>query len=345
MMNFSLSTALVPGKIEYKVICPPSVKNKNKESRLPLLLHLHGGGLDHLMLERLQPFYDSLWAKGVLPPMVVACFNAKGSWYLNYKDGSERWEDFIFEFRDYIAENYRTASGPENNYIMGLSMGGMGALRAAFKHPTEFGAVISTGAAINPVYEYKDLQPRNYVNQHNLPPEEQAKRWGWPVDTAWYEANNIPTIARDNADAIRRSGLKIYVEAGDQDFFNSHDGAEFLHRTLWDKRIEHEYRLLHNCDHMGSSLLWRYHDMHAWLGRVSKTLTNSQDNTPPKPKQEHIDYMNWLTGGCKGPTPKVTYMDEFDDDWISLLRTGNYLPKTVKDNIDKPLDGVFRGGE
>ena len=334
-----ISSALVPGTVDICVLTPPGF---TKDSKLPLLLHLHGGGLDHRMLERLQPFYEKLWAEDVLPPMVVGCFNGRGSWYLNYIDGSELWEDFIFEFQEYILNHFHTSSGPENNYIMGLSMGGMGALRTAFKHPGRFGAVVSTGAAINPVYEYHDLQPRNYVNQHNLPPDEQAKRWGWPVDNDYYEANNVPTIARDHADTIRESGLKIYIEAGDRDFFNSHDGAEFLHHTLWENRIEHEYRLLHDCDHMGSSLRWRYQDMHTWLGRISKKLRNPEAFRPPEPNKDHVEYMSWLATGCTGKAPEVTYMDEFDDAWVSLLRNGNYLPETVGDNMDKPLGGVFR---
>lgn len=334
-----LASALVPGAVEISILTPPGF---SKNDSLPLLLHLQGGGLDHRMLERLQPFYEKLWEEGTLPPMVVGCFNGRGSWYLNYIDGSELWEDFIFEFQKYIVSNFNTATGPENNYIMGLSMGGMGALRTAFKHPEKFGAVVSAGAAINPVYEYQDLQPRNYVNQHNLPPEEQAKRWGWPVDNAFYEANNVPTIARDNAEAIRNSGLKIYVEAGDKDFFNSHDGAEFLHHTLWEYRIEHEYRLLHDCDHMGASLHWRYHDMHAWLGRVSRKLKHLEKYVPPSANPAHIEYMSWLATGCAGKAPEVTYLDEFDGAWVSQLRNGDYLPDTVKDNMDKPLDGVFR---
>jgi hypothetical protein len=32
-------------------------------------------------------------------------------------------------------------------------------------------------------------------------------------------------------------GLAIYLEAADNDFLNTHEGAEFLHRLLWQQDI------------------------------------------------------------------------------------------------------------
>jgi hypothetical protein len=41
-------------------------------------------------------------------------------------------------------------------------------------------------------------------------------------------------MANADTQKIRDSGLAIYLEASERDFLNAHDGAEFLHRVLWD---------------------------------------------------------------------------------------------------------------
>ena len=58
----------------------------------------------------------------------------------------------------------------------------------------------------------------------------------------------------DNAEDIRRSGLDIYLEVGDEDLLNLQDGAEFLHRILWDQDIPHEYHQVRWADHGGPSV-------------------------------------------------------------------------------------------
>ena len=61
-------------------------------------------------------------------------------------------------------------------------------------------------------------------------------------------------MAIKHRDEIVQSGLQIYVEAGDEDQFWLYEGAEFLHQTLWNQRIKHEYHLVRGADHVGPSL-------------------------------------------------------------------------------------------
>ncbi len=86
-------------------------------------------------------------------------------------------------------------------------------------------------------------------------------------DAQTVEANNPANRARANAGAIRESGLAIYLEAGDDDLVNAHDGVEFLHRTLWDLDIAHEYHMLRGVDHVGASIVPRMRSAFEWLGR------------------------------------------------------------------------------
>lgn len=339
LQHHSLQTDCVPGSVDYTVLLPPGYEQAKEP--LPLLLNLHGGGLDCNFLADLdmRALYEKLWAEGTLPPMVVACYSARGGWHLNYKDGSERWEDFAFEFIDQMRANYRLGEGPAYTYLTGISMGAMGAMRLVLKYPDQFGAVSAMEGVINPVLNYDDLQVRNYGMQHNLPAEEQAKRWGWPVDRSYYHANNHANIADNNAANIREHAPGIYLEAGDRDYFNAHEGAEFLHRVLWDRRIEHEYRLLHRCDHVGASFAWRIADAHRFLGRMASTLINP---TPlPKPTPVQQDFMEKAFKGLvtEPPTAEQT-IGLFDDAAIHGHRDN--LPAFIADYANDPTGGVFR---
>jgi len=337
LVTGSFDSHLVPAPVDYAVILPP---NYSKQDSLPLLLHLHGLGEDRNFLILMEPLYQQWWEENIIPPMVVVSFSAGISRYLNYRDGSERWEDFTFEFKEFIAATYRTRPEREYNYIAGLSMGGIGSLRMGLKYPDQFGAVASTGAVIDPAFIFEDIHPR-YPGTLNVPPEVQSKRLGNPVDESYFQANNHANIAQDNAQAIRASGLKIYIEAGDHDFLNAHDGGEFLHRILWENRIEHEYRLLHGCDHIGSSLIWRFRDLHQWLGRVSLQLIEQSGIEHSLPKLEDNAYLQWRINGCVGPMPTdADYHDLFDDAWITLSR--DLAASSGLTHVDKPLEGVFR---
>ena len=85
-------------------------------------------------------------------------------------------------------------------------------------------------------------------------PQIYENVWGKPFDTKDFMKDNPANIAVDNAQRIKDSGLDIYLEVGDEDFIQLHDGAEFLHRVFWDNDIRHEYHLVRWADHVGLSM-------------------------------------------------------------------------------------------
>lgn len=89
--------------------------------------------------------------------------------------------------------------------------------------------------------------------------------FGNPVDPGYWAANNPATIASVAPD--RLLDLRIYLEVGDQDALYLYEGAECLHRILFDAGLAHEYRLVHGADHVGPSLLSRMADALGFIGR------------------------------------------------------------------------------
>lgn len=62
--------------------------------------------------------------------------------------------------------------------------------------------------------------------------------------------------------------MAIYLDAAGEDVFHAHDGAESLHRTLWELDVAHEHRLRASSDHVGPDLVERLRDAFAFVSRA-----------------------------------------------------------------------------
>lgn len=278
----------------------------------PLCLFLYGGGGSHRTLVDCRALFERWWGEGVVPPMIMAVADTGPmSYYLDHPDGSARWETFIAEdFVAHLRATYNIRRERESTFISGISMGGYGALKIAFSRPERFGAVVAIQPLLEPGLHDSDIGARNRLHHKVGGPREllAANR------DAVFEANNPANRARANADGIRKSGLAIYFEAGGEDFLNAHDGAEFLHRILWDLDIAHEYRLLRGADHGGPTLIPRMRDGFAWLGAVSSQL---QHAAKPSPTPDERAVSDWIERGLIANPPPV---DPNSDAFIRILR-------------------------
>src|SRR6185295_13443781 len=88
-------------------------------------------------------------------------------------------------------------------------------------------------------------------------------------------------ICRANADRIRASNLEIYIDVGDQDAFNIHEGTEFIHRVMWESKIPHEYHLVRGADHVGRTIRPRTTEALGFLTRVLNP-------PPPDPEADAV---------------------------------------------------------
>jgi S-formylglutathione hydrolase len=264
LLDGKLETKLVPAPLEYAVLLPDGYEAAKEP--LPLLLFLHGGGGDKSFLARFRSLFDEMWKAGALPPMVVATPSAGRSFYMDYKDGSQRWETLLAtEFLDHLRGKYKATRDRKRTLLFGISMGGMGALRLGFKYPEWFAGLAALEPGIDPVLKWKDLQPRNKFWRG---PDLMETIFGQPFDEAYWEANNVAAIAVKDAAKLRAGGLGIYIEAGDEDMYNLHEATEYLHRILWEQRIPHEYHLVRGADHVGRTIRPRALEGLSFLARV-----------------------------------------------------------------------------
>jgi S-formylglutathione hydrolase len=265
-----VSSGHVFAVVEYAAITPAG-----GDGPLPLCIVLMGGGGSRQSLVDCQPLFDKWWQEGALAPMVFATPSAGMSYYLEDPAG-ERWESFILEH--FIPHLRRTLNISARTAITGMSMGGYGALKIAFAHPESFAAVAAMNPMIEPGFSDAEIGARNKIHHATGGP---ARLIGPARDPDLFAANNPANRARANRTRICESGLPIYIEAGDNDFVNAHDGTEFLHRVLWNLDLSHEYHLVRGADHGGPTFRPRMRATCAW---VSAALT-AQTAAEPTPEE------------------------------------------------------------
>lgn len=261
----TLETALVPGPVEVAVLTPPGY-NDGRQEAYPMVLLLHGGGGSSEFLATMRANVEKAWERGELPPVVVVTPSAGRSLYMDFRDGSERWETFVMrELIPHIRRTYHVRNDAGGTVISGISMGGMGSLRMAFKYPSEFAAVAALEPAIEAALAFDEIEPidRTYRSQ-----AVYEQFFGSPVDGQYWQMNHPIFIAQETATVLAQSGLQIYIEVGDEDRLNLFRGGEMLHRLLYDAGVKHEYRLVRGADHVGESIPSRVVDALRFIGRV-----------------------------------------------------------------------------
>lgn len=237
----TVPSAVLRRDVRYCAILPPSYDAPSDKPRFyPVLYFLHGLGDNEQslvnfggwnLLENLQD------TKRIGEYIVVTPDGGRG-FYVNSKDGRNRYEDFfIREFLPAIEKRYRVRAARGARGIGGFSMGGYGALRLAFKYPELFVSVSAHSAAL------MESLPRVVANS----PRMQSRMamltgvFGSPLDPAFYEQQSPFTLARARAAALRR--LRIYFDCGNEDDYGFDAGAKALHDLLAAWRVEHEYHL------------------------------------------------------------------------------------------------------
>ena len=284
LVELQIVSPNVTGPVAITVYTPPGYDPKRAEP-YPLLIQLHGGGGSNKAMNRMAELLEDGIAKGLVPPMVSVMPSAGRGFYMDYKDGSQKWERFVVgDLLSHMRQSTNVVKGREGTLVTGISMGGMGALRMAFKHPEVFQAVAAMEPGIEPVLKFRDIQLRDRFWRSDALFQEI---YGAPVDEAYWAANNPATIAANAPE--RLVGLGIYLEAGDQDMFFLHHGTEYLHRILFDAGLSHEYRLVRGADHTGPSIGPRFLAALDFLGRELR---------PPK----------WVDGGVEEGRARIDRM-------------------------------------
>lgn len=260
--TIELTSKLVPSPVKVAVLLPDGHQPAQK---LPLLLMLHGGGGDERFLTQMRPTVEAAWAAGEFPAAVVVTPNVQRSLYMDYRDGSQKWETFLVtEMIPELRRRYGLSAERSKTVVTGISMGGLGSLRLGFDHPEVFGGLAALEAGIEPALGFDDVKMRNRFQRNDA---FFRSIFGDPVDRDLWKRSNPANMVIANRERILASRLAIYIEVGDLDMFHLDEGVEFLHRVMWDHGVPHEYRLVRGADHLGRTMPPRMRDALKFLDR------------------------------------------------------------------------------
>jgi S-formylglutathione hydrolase FrmB len=233
----------VPSKIlgrsvPYCVLLPPSYDSE-KPRRYPVLYFLHGLGENEQILLNSGGWdlIQDLWDQKRIGEFLIATPAADRSFHINSRDGRVRYEDFfIKEFLPFIESHYPIRSDRAHRGITGVSMGGYGALRFAFRYPQLFGSVSVHSAAL--IATLPRIQMPG--TQENALSFALGGAFGNPFDPAFWKRNSPFTIVRDSP---RPVGMHIYFDCGTEDDYGFNVGAQAFHELLVSRGIAHEFHL------------------------------------------------------------------------------------------------------
>ncbi len=143
MTDVTFRSSALGREMPYRIVMPSSISPGQK---LPVVYLLHGGGGGY----RDWTNYSDVarYAESVL---ILVMPEGNSSYYTNsVEHPEERYEDYIVS--DVILEvesKYPVAPGRPNRAIVGVSMGGYGAVKNAMKHPELFAFAGGLSAAVD----------------------------------------------------------------------------------------------------------------------------------------------------------------------------------------------------
>ena len=199
------------------------------KTKFPVLYLLHGGTEDSTIWFR-EANIEALAEKyGVF----IASLDAMSSSYADMIHGLPYFSYLTQELPRLLRSRLPISHSAEGTYIAGLSMGGQGALKAAFRRPEQYAACISISGARDMVPLYKQWE--SMENGPNLAGVIDAVG---PIDKIYGSENDLLYLAKKAVDE-HRSLPAVYLACGDQDYARalSDDYHEYLVRL----GLHHDY--------------------------------------------------------------------------------------------------------
>lgn len=201
----------------------------------PVIYALHGMFEDSAFWERrgLEPQFIELVKSGGAPNAIVVTVDGGNNLFVNSTKG--RYQDLVTrDLVEHIDRTYRTIAKREGRALLGISMGGYGALNIAFSQPGVFGAVATHSAML--LTEIPTVEAGARGGQMRA----FTGVFGEPVDPAIWKADDPLELAR-SADPSKLPAL--YFDCGGQDRYGLFKGNEALHDILESRKIAADFSI------------------------------------------------------------------------------------------------------
>ena len=229
----SVKSHYLPAPAGYCALLPPSYDTQ-PEKKFPVVYFLHGLGGDQSFLVATGAWnvIEDAQEQRQIGEFVTITPAADTSFYIDSRSGRVRYEDFfIHDFVPQMEKKFRLTGTRAGRAIDGVSMGGYGALRFAFKYPQMF---VSVGAHMPALLEQLPHGSENAGFAMFF-----GTAFGKPVNEAFWKANTPFVYAR----RANLHGLKIYFDCGDHDNYGFDAGTREMDKLLTERHVPHVVKI------------------------------------------------------------------------------------------------------
>jgi len=235
-------------EVEYEIDLPDGYDSS--DARYPVIYVLHSWGRTHntqfkcMVTDKCDDnngsakrFMQEAVAAGKLEPSILVYPNGmKSSFFADSFDGSKPIEKSIIDdLIPHVDANYRTIADRANRGVMGLRLGGYGAVMYGLKHPDKFAAAVSVAGALHDWYTCvspDDKMPSCMLDMFN-------SDYSYYLDySPWHHATT-------NTAAIKDSGIGIRLTMGDDPEMKMR--AETMGKHLTTLEIPYEFEQVMDC--------------------------------------------------------------------------------------------------
>lgn len=169
----------------YSVYTPPGF---SPNERLPLVVFLHGAGDDPTSIDDAQvgQELDAAITKGLAPRVVLVSPQGDNGFWENWVSGERLYRDWVVkELMPEVQAKFHTQTCPEGCHLVGISMGGHGALTFKLGQPEMWRSVSVISAPIFTIDEVAELSDSFWL------------RWFIPVEEIWGKFDRTTAVGRN----------------------------------------------------------------------------------------------------------------------------------------------------
>lgn len=231
-LNIDFFSNSLKRQTSFKMIIPNDIRNDwgavdNEKRPMKTLFLLHGytGNAGNWVPDELMRKYN----------FAVVMTNGENAFYLDgLSTGHEYCKLVGSEIVEYVRKTFRLAMSADETYVLGMSMGGFGALHTAFAYPENFGKTGAMSSALI-VHEIAGMKENggndvaNYAYYHEC----------FGDLSKVLESENNPETQVMNLKKAGKKIPEIYMCCGTEDFLLENNRV--LHKFLSDNDIKHEY--------------------------------------------------------------------------------------------------------
>lgn len=252
--------------LEFAIYTPPGF---HVSERLPLVVFLHGAGdgPDCFDDARVGQEIDAATMRGDVPRAVIVVPRGDLGFWENWVDGSYSYRDWVLRsLVPDVQTRYGTAPCPEGCHLIGISMGGHGALRFMLFEPGLFSSVTAISAPI--------LDSEMALELAN----ESLLRFLVPTERIWGPGTRESVEAEDMYLRWTRpedlNGTRLMLAWAEGDPKRISESNERFDRHLSESGIPHEVLVFPG-----------RHDWNSWTPALQEVLTRQVGSRPAEGAQ------------------------------------------------------------